>query len=112
MSIFVICRDFLTKPNGEPLVKGNWPPAKEVAEKCIVEAVTQWWSRDGGEDEVLCETCYEQHLTASRARKRRKVSGGDKKVSSRDYKNRTDLSSGYYTKQSWVSSKFSEALLH
>ena len=107
--IFVIRSDFLTDENGEPLVEGNWPPAKEVAEECIVKEVEQWWSRQGGEEEVLCETCHEKHLAASRA-KRRKLLGGDK-VSSREYQNRTGLSSGYYTKQSWVSSKF-KALLH
>lgn len=109
ISIFVICSDFLTdEKTGEPLVKGNWPPAEEVAEECIVEEVAQWWSSDLGEEEVLCETCHEEHLAASR-KKRRKMLGGDK-VSSREYKNRTELSSGYYTKQSWVSSKF-KALL-
>ena len=109
MSIFVICSDFLTdEKTGEPLVKGDWPPAEEVAEECIVEEVAQWWSSDLGEEEVLCETCHEEHLAASR-KKRRKMLGGDK-VSSREYKNRTELSSGYYTKQSWVSSKF-KALL-
>ena len=101
--IFVIRSDFLTDENGEPLVEGNWPPAKEVAEECIVKEVEQWWSRQDGEEEVLCETCHVNHLEASRA-KRRKLLGG--KVSSRDYKNRTQLNSGYYTKQSWVSSKF------
>jgi hypothetical protein len=102
--LFVICSDFLTNENGEPLVEGNWPPAKEVAEECIVKEVAQWWSRQGGEEEVLCERCYVEHLAASRA-KRRKMLGGDK-VSSREYQNRTELNSGYYTKQSWVSSKF------
>jgi hypothetical protein len=91
------------------LVEGDWPAAEEVAEECIVKEVTQWWSRQDGEEEVLCERCYVEHLDASRA-KRRKLLGGDKVVSSREYQNRTTLNSGYYTKQSWVSSKFQGAI--
>lgn len=88
-------------------VRGNWPPADEVAKECVVDGVCQWRWRSGDEEEVICNGCHDNHMKAPRARKRSRREGSGDGVVSRSYQKRDEkYDGGYYVTQKWVSSSY------
>lgn len=87
-------------------IRGNWPPANEVAKECIVDGVCQWRWRSGREEEVICNGCHDKHMEAPRVKKRRRDGGVSRSYQKRD----ENYHDGYYVTQKWVSSSYQAIL--